>query len=48
MVRVMDGDKQAVPELRAMFVAHPESALRLWSAARTQRYELATRFKRSR
>lgn len=39
----LGGDKTAVGELRAMFVAHPDSAQRMWSAARTQRYELAQR-----
>jgi hypothetical protein len=43
VVRVMDGDKTALTELRAMFAAHAHAAMRLWSAARTQRYALATR-----
>jgi hypothetical protein len=42
-VRVMDGDKTAVSELRAMLAAHPDTAQRLWSPARTQRYALARR-----
>src|SRR5690242_4718398 len=41
--RVYNGDKTAVPELRAMFVAHPDAAMRVWSPARTQRYALAQR-----
>ena len=41
--RVMGGDKTAITELRAMLAAHPDSAMRMWSAARTQRYALAQR-----
>ncbi len=43
VLRVMDGDKTAVSELRAMLAAHPDTAQRLWSPARTQRYALARR-----
>lgn len=43
VARVLDGDKTAVYELRAMLAAHPDTAQRLWSPARTQRYVLAQR-----
>jgi hypothetical protein len=43
VARVLDGDKTAVFELRAMLAAHPDAAQRLWSPARTQRHALARR-----
>jgi hypothetical protein len=39
--RVMDGDQGALPELRAMFAAHPDAAVRVFDPARTLHADLA-------
>jgi hypothetical protein len=43
VARVQGGDKTAVAELRAMFVAHPDVAQRSWDPTRSLRHAMAAR-----